>query len=144
MCHHILPYYSVRQPIPGIKHLDMLLYQYCYIALTKTHTTFTSNMSLKKDKILYKSENFTLLINFHKFIVIMNDFNFSKTQIINYVIRTGFEPVQSFLTKGFSMSLLSFGLCLLHAFKHLNVQEAGVQSLHIYVLITIQLGVIII
>ena len=35
--------------------------------------------------------------------------------------QTGLEPVQSFLTKGFSMSLLSFGLCLLHAFKYLNV-----------------------
>ena len=79
MCHHILPYYSFRQPIPGIKHLDMLLYQYCYIALFKSSYYFHKQYEFKmKDKIFYKSENSILPINFHKFIAIMNDFNFYK------------------------------------------------------------------
>nr|DAG88857.1 MAG TPA: hypothetical protein [Crassvirales sp.] len=35
--------------------------------------------------------------------------------------QTRLELARPFLVKGFSMSLLSFGLCLLHAFKYLNV-----------------------
>ena len=86
MCHHILPYYSFRQPIPGIKHLDMLLYQYCYIALFKNSYYFHKQYEFKmKDKIFYKFKNFTLSINFHKFIVIMNNstiFNYN----LNYLV----------------------------------------------------------
>lgn len=67
MCHHILPYYSVRQPIPGIKHLDMLLYQYCYIALficIKTYVFIITQYFTQLLK-LYRTYNKTTFTYIH-------------------------------------------------------------------------------
>lgn len=73
-------FYSTIDALTTELHIS--IYTVYYIVLFKTHTTFTSNVSLLwKIKIFYKSENSTLLINFHKLIVIMNDFQNINNQL---------------------------------------------------------------